>query len=66
MISDLQGLVKEDDKIQLAELCTDPEKLKLITYLRGEDQVSVTFGKIAFYCDFIKMTSSETKAELIK
>lgn len=56
-LQDLHDNVKPNENIILAELCKDEEKLKLVTYLRGEDQVSVTFGKIAFYCDIIRATN---------
>jgi hypothetical protein len=55
-IDDIEGKLTASDQIVLDEICTDEQKQTLARSLKADDQMAVTFGKIAFYCEIFKST----------
>ncbi len=54
-INDLETSIKHSQDLVLDELQQESEtsKTQMIYELKGEDQASVVFGKLSFYCEII-------------
>lgn len=65
-ISDVEASVVKCFDLKLAETEVMAERLQIVNELKEQDQASVVFGKIAFYCEIIWKCLPDTKTKLFQ